>query len=442
MARITELGLKALSDGDVGRTLYDEAGLRGEVRLNGGAVVVAFSFRYRFDGKVRELRCGSWPRSTLKQIRAARDAHSTQHQQGIDPGLARQQARAEQLRTQREAAAALQGLASKPTTRQLFEEWHRREASQRSDGGAEIRRAFEKDVLPKLGGIHAEEISRRHVMAVLDEVKERGVRRYANILLQYLRQMFRFAAVREIVRGDPTFGILKKDAGGKDSVRERFLSEPEIRELAVKLPASGLPGPAQVAVWIMLATLCRIGELSRATWNDVDLEAGTWRIPKEHAKNRREHIVHLSGFAIEQFRKLLPSDRAQTSVFPSRVRDGHRDTKSLQKQFYDRQRSTPLKKRTPAVDTLSLSGGPWRAHDLRRSGATLMGELGVRSDVIERCLNHVGEDKLRKIYQLQKLVAERSEAFAKLGDRLMLIASGRSNVVSGQFRRNQQQRLV
>jgi len=82
-----------------------------------------------------------------------------------------------------------------------------------------------------------------------------------------------------------------------------------------------------------------------------------------------------------------------------------------------------------------LSGGVWRAHDLRRTGATLMGELGVRSDVIERCLNHVGENKLRTVYQRQELVVERTDAFKRLGERLELLRSPRSGIVTADFRR-------
>lgn len=291
-------------------------------------------------------------------------------------------------------------------------------------------------MLPKIGGIPAEEIARRHLISIIDDVKERGVKRYANVLLQYLRQFFRFAAIREIVRGDPTFGIRKKDAGGGEGIRERHLSEKEIRELASKLPASGLTPQAQASIWIMLATCSRIGELSRARWSDIDWMVCTWTIPKEHAKNRRRHVIHLSDFAIEQFQRLRVAGNDESIlVLPGRAGDQHREVKSLQKQFYDRQRDVPLKGRSQQVGTLKLPGGRWTAHDLRRTGATLMGELGVRSDVIERCLNHVCDDKLRNICQRQELIPERIEAFRRLGERLEILASGKENVVAGDFRR-------
>ena len=40
----------------------------------------------------------------------------------------------------------------------------------------------------------------------------------------------------------------------------------------------------QLALWICLGTLCRIGELLMAKWAHVDLERGEWFIPKENVK--------------------------------------------------------------------------------------------------------------------------------------------------------------
>ncbi len=81
-----------------------------------------------------------------------------------------------------------------------------------------------------------------------------------------------------------------------------------------------------------------------------------------------------------------------------------------------------------------LAIGEWRSHDLRRSGATPMGESGVRSDVIERALNHVETKGVARIYQRQELMDERQQAFAVLGERLALLASGRkANDVVGRF---------
>ena len=58
-----------------------------------------------------------------------------------------------------------------------------------------------------------------------------------------------------------------------------------------------------------------------------------------------------------------------------------------------------------------------------------MGELGVMGEVIERCLNHVEQNKLKRIYQRHELKAEQQEAWRLLGERLNLIIENENNVV-------------
>jgi hypothetical protein len=115
-----------------------------------------------------------------------------------------------EVRAQQAQRSELDALAGRCAVRALFEDWHRKEASKRKDGGAEIRRAFEKDVLPTLGQFAAEDVKRRQVMAVLDKVMERGVGRYANILLQYLRQIFTLRSAAKSWRTTPPLGFARR----------------------------------------------------------------------------------------------------------------------------------------------------------------------------------------------------------------------------------------
>ena len=89
-----------------------------------------------------------------------------------------------------------------------------------------------------------------------------------------------------------------------------------------------------------------------------------------------------------------------------------------------------MKNRSKLTDALILPRGKWTPHDLRRTGATLMGGLGVRPDVIEKCLNHVEQNALVRIYQRQSLEAEQREAWRLLGERLALLLEKPDNVVT------------
>jgi integrase len=140
--------------------------------------------------------------------------------------------------------------------------------------------------------------------------------------------------------------------------------------------------------------------------------------------------VFLSEFALRQFRELrtltgwsawvMPSarKRAPGKEAPQPEVDAPIGKQALTKQFTDRQSPLNKKHRTQAKGTLTLDGGRWTAHDLRRTGATIMGENGVMSEVIERCLNHKEHRKVVRTYQRQELLPERREAWRVLGDAL------------------------
>jgi len=80
-----------------------------------------------------------------------------------------------------------------------------------------------------------------------------------------------------------------------------------------------------------------------------------------------------------------------------------------------------MKNRSKATGALLLTGGAWTPHDLRRTGATMMGTLGVRPDIIEKCLNHVEQNKLIRVYQRQEMTPEQRDAWRLLGDRLEIL---------------------
>ncbi|MBM9960887.1 integrase, partial [Pseudomonas aeruginosa] len=76
-------------------------------------------------------------------------------------------------------------------------------------------------------------------------------------------------------------------------------------------------------------------------------------------------------------------------------------------------------------DSLVLSKGTkgeWTPHDLRRTGATMMQELGVTLEIIYRCQNHLlGGSKVRRHYLHHDYAKEKTEAWRLLGDKLEII---------------------
>ncbi len=96
-----------------------------------------------------------------------------------------------------------------------------------------------------------------------------------------------------------------------------------------------------------------------------------------------------------------------------------------------------MSRRTTLTSSLMLPGGKWTPHDLRRTGATLMGSLGIRPDVIERCLNHTEQNKIQRIYQRAELRPEMAAAWQLLGERLAALLAEKdvAKVVAMQTRK-------
>ena len=410
---------------------------------------------------------------------------------GIDPVLRGEQMRKDELQAaeaerqrvaheQRQfeaaaAAAAAENLRRK-TVRQMFDQWRATELQPlvradgkrigRKDGGQYVLEQFTRHVFPAIGERVLEGIRKADLLALLDAQIAGGKARTANVLLADLKQMLDFALERELIAINPLATTKKSKVGGKDVERERVLAEEEVKQLMGALPQAKL-GPRSVcAIWLTLATGVRVGELMGAVWAEalpaepqerkasldgmlaladtedvklglVDLDACTWYLPT--TKNQRDHTIHLSPFAIEQFKKLREFREVQTdSVAPGKAgklspwvfpaTDAARPVciKSFGKQLADRQRQPDqrLSNRSKATTALMLGGGKWTAHDLRRTAGTLMARLGFSTDTINECLNHISADRMARVYIRDRRQADQARAFDALGIKLAELTSG------------------
>lgn len=368
----------------------------------------------------------------------------------------------ELLETQRQAAAAEK--ARNLSLRQLFERWCSTELQPsvradgkrtgRKDSGAYVRAQFERHVFPLIGDTPIRELRKAALLSVIDAQKAKGKLRTASVLLSDLRQMMAYALDRELIDADPLGNVKKARIVGVAVERERVLSKDEIRLLATALPQARMNMRSESAIWLLLATGARIGELMGAVWaeslntaqrqsstylqelqslavNDgvkvgtVDLAARQWHLPD--TKNQRAHTIHLSDFAVEHFERLRQLqvsldnlNRTSPWVFPARNPLRPVCVKSFGKQIADRQRTSGkrLTGRSLNTDALALPGGRWTAHDLRRTAGTLMASLGVSGDVIDEALNHIIESRVRRTYVRDRREPEQAQALNALGELL------------------------
>jgi integrase len=141
-------------------------------------------------------------------------------------------------------------------------------------------------------------------------------------------------------------------------------------------------------------------------WSEINTQTWTWTLPAERSKNKRAHAVPLSL----QAREIIETaPRISEFVFGGRSGANH----------FNRAKT--------ALDDLVRFTQPWVLHDIRRSAASGLQRLGVRTEVIERALNHVSGvyRSVAGIYQRDPLIEEVRDALARWGNHVEHIASGK-----------------
>lgn len=456
MAKLTVRGIEALKPKDTGYKVTADRGLYLRVAPDG---TKTWLVRYVVAGNQIQARLprqygssGADGHMSLAQAVTENARIQALARDGIDFQL--QRAEADRAAADAKAAA----LAANAPFRTLFETWLADGVS-RKDGNAELRRTFEKDVLPTIGDKPVRELSDTQLLDLLRNVgRKRGRARTAERMLTEMRQMFRWAIKRQpwrslLVHGNPAELVELKQVvppGYEPGIRERTLSPNEIRELRdifasmaaryevardKRVADRPVQLETQLALWVCLGTGCRIGELLQARWEHIDLEKSTWFVPRENTKTHVDWQVYLSEFALRQFKALHDITGKTEWCFPASQQEGHVFIKTVSKQVGDRQ--TRFKTRKPLAhrkndDSLVLAdgkNGEWTPHDLRRTASTMMQALRVSPDVIDRCQNHVlPGSKVRRHYLHHDYAEEKREAWGLLGQRIDAILTA-SNVV-------------
>ena len=237
-------------------------------------------------------------------------------------------------------------------------------------------------------------ITDRDIINIIERYEAKKHFASARLLRAYLHRFFRWTVEKRILDKNPATSIPLASTPS-DFKRERVLTIDELR--LVLEAAQKLKNPAAAFVYLLALTGQRRGEASLTKWSDLDFEADPpkWSIPAENAKNRIAHDVPLSS----QIACILSGvPRIGEYVFTT---DGRTPISGFSK----------IKAKLDGVLSESYLD-PWTFHDLRRSAATGMANLGVAPHTVETILNHVSGLKsgVAGIYNKSKYNEERKRA--------------------------------
>ena len=284
-------------------------------------------------------------------------------------------------------------------------------------------------------GRHIAEVRRSDLADLIDTIKQRSPA-VARATYAALRGLFSWCVERDLIVASPCQSIT---APPRPEARDRVLAD---NELAVIWNASDALGyPFGQVVKLLMLTGQRRAEVANMAWAEVDLDAGTWRIPKERAKNGKAHEVDLSPQAVEVLKTvkrngpyLFPARKAPArTAVPARAEataesQGVRGFSAVKRKLDGEAEALWQEALAKAKAKHPAPMRPWRMHDLRRSAATGMAAMGFAPHVIERVLNHISgtQSGLVGVYQRHEYRAERKAAMLAWGAHIEALASGQA----------------
>jgi integrase len=154
-------------------------------------------------------------------------------------------------------------------------------------------------------------------------------------------------------------------------------------------------------------------EVGGMCWPELD-DAGTWTLPAARSKNNRSHTIALPAAALEIIKSVPRTDRDH--LFGAWAGEGFTSW-SRGKQELDQRLAGTVR--------------PWRVHDIRRTVATRMADIGIEPHHIEACLNHYSGHRKGPAGTYNRSLYERAvaAALARWSEHALALVEGRESKV-------------
>jgi len=353
------------------------------------------AYRIRGSGKVRRLSLGRVADVSLERARQRANELTSAARAGRDLVAEEEE---------RRAAAA-----SRLTVQKLIELYLRRRVTGRLRTAKEIESRLKRALAPILHR-HADDIRRRDIRELLDAVADRRIEREAEKRRQTVGTMFRWALSQDIVETDATAGLKAYDPG---TPRDRVLTVEEIEALWKWLDSGTLPSDPADIMKLELLTGARCGEISGLCVEEIHHGEWTWTLPAARSKNKRPRVTPLVGLArqiIEARLSTVQAGRlftAETGTVLTAAHIGH--------YLLVRRDKLPIDKFT--------------THDLRRTVATMLAEMGIALDLVAAIVGHEAGGKetrtLVRHYVRTDLIERKALVLRAWDERLQDIVAGR-----------------
>ena len=375
----------ALSDGEKDRIWFDDEvpgfGLR--IRKTGSRTWV---YQYKVQRRTKRVVIGKASAIKLAKAREIASDYHARVRQGGDPVT--------EKRVQVERASH----TFAPLAEQYLE---RRKSTLRPRSWAATALYLKKHAAPLHTTLPVDSVDLRTIAGLLGRIEKTTGPVAANRCRAALSSMFSWAMREGLAQSNPTLNTNKREEHSRDHV----LTNDEIRHVW-----AAAEGPYGDIIKLLILTGQRREEIGSLRWSEVNLDRKLILLPRERTKNARPHEIPISPTAAS-----ILSGRDSPSLNPER------------EFVFGRRPFGGWSRSKHALDALLGDRvRPWHLHDLRRTAATGMADIGVQPHIIEAVLNHQSGHKagIDGIYNRSSYTKEKAEALARWDEHVLSIVGG------------------
>ncbi|ODT18808.1 MAG: integrase [Mesorhizobium sp. SCN 65-12] len=400
---LTDTALKALKPKEKIYKIADRDGMYVRVMPSGA---ISFRLDYRLHGRRETVYLGRYGRDGISLALA--------REKCLDAKRAISEGRSPAIEKQRDKRR----LKEAKSFGEFGEKWLT--VAPMADSTRAMRRAiFERELLPVWRNRLLPEITPDDLRTLCAKIVERGAPATAIHVRDIVKQIYGFAILHGEKVANPA------DEVGPASIatfvpKDRSLSPSEIRVMLKQLEHVATLPTIRLGMRLYLLTMVRKSELQDAVWDEIDFENAVWTIPKERMKRSKAHNVYLSRQTLDIMIALKTCAGNSRYLLPSRY---DADAPMSRATF---NRVTYAVVERAKVQGLPLE--PFTVHDLRRTGSTLLNELGFNSDWIEKCLAHEDGRSSRGVYNKAEYEVQRRHMMQEWSDIIDAWVDGRTHL--------------
>lgn len=357
-------------------------------------------YRYRLGGrdtKLERLLLGKYPDLSLSAARKLRDKCRSWLAENKDP----------RFMLDRDTQETLKPV----TVKDALEYWVNNYAAHNRKYPEKDRSQLQVHIYSKIGSIPLHLADRRHWLSALEQITRKGSPVAAGCVLQVCKQALRYCDRRGYATSTALEQLTIPDVGKKHGKRDRVLTDVELGGLWRLLHSNEIQTYYQDMFLLITVFCARTGEIRLSTWDEWDLNAKLWTVPKENSKTGERITRPIPDRVIPWLVDMCQRNKGPFILGEVREPDA---VSQFGRRLYKHR-------------TLNHGEG-WSLHSLRHTFITKNADLGAPPHIVELLAGHeLGG--VFSVYNKGEYLSEKLQVLNCYLDRLELLVANVNTMI-------------